>query len=184
MKGKGAPVLGLVFILVGGTGLLLSAGNGWGPGRSWPPGMMGPGMMGGWFAGGYPKARYRSNGERIYYTGISERSGPIPAAGGPMWLGMRGGGCVTCHGVHGRGGVPVMMGGAVPSDIRYETLTQEEHRAGEGTREHPPYTEALIKRAITEGQDPAGNPLDWTMPRWRIAAEDVEDLVAFLKTLR
>lgn len=146
--------------------------------------MMGPGMMGGPFGGAYGKSRYRSNGERIYYTGVSERTGPLPLSGGPMWIGMRGGGCVACHGVRGRGGVAVMMGGAIPSDIRHEALTQAEHREDEGGREHPPYTEALIKRAITEGLDPAGRPLDWTMPRWRMTPEDLEDLLTFLKTLR
>ncbi|MBI2469411.1 MAG: c-type cytochrome [Candidatus Rokubacteria bacterium] len=180
--GKRYPILGLVLIAIGTAGLiLLSSGGAWGPSPGWRP-MMGPGMMGGW-AGSYGKARYSSNGERIYYTGVSDRAGPIPASGGPMWLGMRGGGCVGCHGVRGRGGVPVMMGGAVPSDIRYEALTREAHREGEGAREHPAYTDALVKRAITEGLDPAGNSLDWTMPRWRVTAEDLDDLVAFLKTL-
>ncbi len=194
--GKRYPVLGLVLILVGGAGLLLlSAGEGWGPSPGWGPTMMGPGhpmggspmgqgMMGGWWWGWYGKQAFASNGERVYYTGVSERTGPISISGGPMWVGTRGGGCVACHGVQGRGGVPVMMGGAIPSDIRYEALTKQEHREGEKAREHPPYTDALIKRAITEGRDPAGNPLDWTMPRWRMGPGDLEDLVAFLKTLR
>ncbi|MBI3016024.1 MAG: cytochrome c [Candidatus Tectomicrobia bacterium] len=182
---KRYPVFGLVLIFLGGAGLLLlSAGGGWEPDLGWAPGMMGPGMAGRWFTGWYPKTRYASNGERIYYTGVSERTGPLPARGGPMWIGMRGGGCVACHGVEGRGGVPVMMGGAIPSDIRYEALTKEEHREDEKTREHPPYTDPLIKRAITEGIDPAGNPLDWTMPRWQMSPDDAEDLVAFLKTLK
>ncbi len=54
--------------------------------------------------------RFKSPGERIYYTGIGVNGYPIPFYGGPMWLRMHGGGCVSCHGVHGRGGVPVMMG--------------------------------------------------------------------------
>lgn len=177
------PVLGLVLILVGFLGLLsLSALGGWG-GPGWGPGMMGPGMMRGWF-GGDRKTGYRSNGERIYYTGVSARTGPIPTAGGPMWFGMHGGGCVACHGVGGRGGVPVMMGSAVPPDIRYEALTAEAHHEDDVAHEHPPYTDALIKRAITEGLDPAGRPLDWTMPRWRMTPQAQDDLVTFLKTRR
>jgi mono/diheme cytochrome c family protein len=179
------PILGFVLILIGGAGLLfLFAGDDWGPAPGWPPGMMGPGMMWGWSAGWYGKQTFASNGERIYYTGVSATTGPIPVGGGPMWMGMRGGGCVACHGVGGRGGVPVMMGGAVPSDIRYEALTRQEHKQGEKEREHPPYTDTLIKRAITEGRDPAGNPLDWTMPRWRLNDADFADLLAYLKTLR
>ena len=182
---KRYPILSLVLIAVGGAGLLLiSSGGAWGPGWAPGPGMMGPGMMGGWFPGRYVKAHYESNGERIYYTGVSGRTGQIPVSGGPMWVRMHGAGCVACHGLRGRGGVPVMMGTAIPSDIRYEALTKEKHEAGEGRQEHPPYTDLLIKRAITEGLDPAGNSLDWTMPRWRMAPEDLADVVAFLKSLR
>ncbi|MFQ5741480.1 MAG: c-type cytochrome, partial [Acidobacteriota bacterium] len=103
--------------------------------------------------------------------------------GGPMWLAMHGGGCVNCHGVHGRGGVPVPMGTKLPPDIRYKLLTEKEphaHGAGEG---HPVYTDELIKRAITQGLNPVGKPLDSTMPRWQMTDEDLSDLIAYLKTL-
>lgn len=54
---------------------------------------------------------------------------------------------------------------------------------GEAHQEHPPYTEETLKRAITRGLDPAGEPLDDLMPRWSISEADLNDLVAFLKTL-
>ena len=73
-----------------------------------------------------------------------------------------------------------MMGYAVPSDIRYETLTSGEHDEEE---EHPPYTDETIKRAIREGIDPAGKPLDLTMPRWKMSDKDLNDTVEYLKTL-
>lgn len=177
------PVLGVVLILLGVGGL--ACGPGLLPGMG--PGMMrghaGWGRMGG-PRGGPGKTSYASNGERLYYTGVSERTGPRPFQGGPMWLAMHGGGCVSCHGPHGRGGIPVMMGTAIPPDIRYEALTTEEHEKGTGEMAHPPYTDALIRRAITKGIDPAGQPLDWTMPRWQMGQEDLEDLLAYLKTLK
>ena len=167
-----------------------------GPGQ-WPPGAMGPGGMGagrmggpgGWGMMGGPgyvplNRRFTSNGERIYYTGVSAKTGPIPTEGGPMWMTHGGVGCVACHGVHGRGGVPVMMGTAVPEDIRYEVLTGKEPDPGKKETDHPPYTDALITRAITQGLDPAGEPLDWTMPRWHMSEADLTDLLAYLKTLR
>jgi mono/diheme cytochrome c family protein len=135
----------------------------------------------------YGKRTFASNGERIYYTGTSTKTGPIPRTGGPMWVYHAGVGCVACHGVQGRGGVPVMMGTAVPEDIRYPTLTAAEpHKEGEKKEEpdHPPFTDATIKRAITQGVDPANKPLDWTMPRWQLTDEDWTDLLAYLKTLR
>lgn len=111
---------------------------------------------------------FASNGEQIYYTGVSSRSGPIPFLGGPMWLRMHGGGCAACHSSAGRGGVPVMMGTTVPPDIRYARLT-EVHRGEPQEPAHSAYTDALIKRALTEGADPSGRELDWTMPRWRLS---------------
>ena len=101
-----------------------------------------------------------------------------------MWVYHTGVGCVACHGVHGRGGVPVMMGTAVPADIRYAVLIGKEHPAGEEKMDHPPYTDATIRKAIIQGLDLTGEPLDWTMPRWQIADQDLNDLLAYLKTLR
>src|SRR3990172_4830349 len=182
-------IVGMILIVIGIAGLSF-LGPGFGP-WSWGPGMMGPGMMrgpGGWgMMGGPgglpPKADFASNGERIYYTGTSGKRGPIPFQGGPPWLAMHGGGCVNCHGVNARGGVPVMMGTAIPADIRYAALTAKNgHDKGEEA--HPRYGDTLIARAITQGIDPAGKPLDWTMPRWQMTEEDLNDLIAYLKTLR
>jgi mono/diheme cytochrome c family protein len=160
--------------------------GGYGPGGMM--GSYGPGAMMGPEPGPvYGKRTFASNGERIYYTGTSTKTGPIPRTGGPMWVYHAGVGCVACHGVQGRGGVPVMMGTAVPEDIRYPTLTAAEpHKEGEKKEEpdHPPFTDATIKRAITQGVDPANKPLDWTMPRWQLTDEDWTDLLAYLKTLR
>jgi mono/diheme cytochrome c family protein len=77
-----------------------------------------------------------------------------------------------------------MMGTAVPEDIRYAVLTGKEHEEGGEEMDHPPYSDATIKRAITQGVDAAGKPLDWTMPRWQMSEGDLKDLLAFLKTLR
>lgn len=52
-----------------------------------------------------------------------------------------------------------------------------------GQRGHPPYTDELIKRAITEGLDPGGKPLDKTMPRWKMSDRDLDDVIAYLKQL-
>jgi len=124
---------------------------------------------------------YAGNGETIYFTGFNNRGERIPFTGGPHWLYRHGGGCAACHGPDGRGEAPVMMGTEIPSDIRYHHLIEEEEH-GEG-EEHPPYTDETIKQAIIEGLDPAGEPLDLTMPRWQISERDLDDLLKFLKTL-
>ena len=129
-----------------------------------------------------PLQGYASNGETVYFTGVNDRGERIPFTGGPMWLSMDGGGCASCHRPNGRGGFPVKMGTEIPSDILYETLTSEEMEHG-GEETHPPYTDETIKRAITEGFEPDGEPMDLTMPRWQMSERDLDDLLEFLKTL-
>jgi cytochrome c oxidase subunit II len=134
--------------------------------------------------------RFDSNGERIYFTARSASGQPIRADVDRMQGMQRGGmACVDCHGEDGRGGVVriMMMERFEAPDIRYKTLAEEDH-AQEGQEEndhdeHPPYTDETLKRAITEGIDPAGEPLDWPMPRWQMDESDLDDLIAYLKTL-
>ena len=52
---------------------------------------------------------FRSNGEKIYFTGINDNGERVPLTGGPQWLINHGGSCVNCHGRDGRGGLIPMM---------------------------------------------------------------------------
>lgn len=129
--------------------------------------------------------RYASNGERIYFTGTSA-NGRISYSAGGFGGGMMGGGqlaCADCHGRDGRGGRHVMhMTTMNAPDIRWSALTEAEH-GEEGGMGHPPYDEATFKRAVTQGLDPGGNPLDSDMPRWRMSEQDLDELIAYLQTL-
>jgi len=169
-----ASVIGLAFYAIEGKAQM-------GPGMMGRG--MGPGMMGRGYYGPQYGPQFKSVGEQIYYTGIGGTGYPIPFDGGPMWLRMHGGGCVSCHGVHGRGGVPVMMGTTIPTDIRYKALTGKEKHVHEGKEEEHDYTDALIKRAIIQGLEADGKVMDWTMPRWQISEADLNELVEYLKTL-
>ncbi len=143
-------------------------------------GMMGGSMMGsGIMGGGYNKDSFSSNGERIYYTGIGSTGRRIGFEGGPMWLYMRGGSCVDCHGTNGKGGVPVMMGTAIPADLT-NLFTAHSH----GDEKMVPYNDDLLKRAIIKGIDANGESLDPTMPRWYMPEKDSNDLVAYIETLQ
>jgi cytochrome c oxidase subunit 2 len=140
------------------------------------------------FRRGIPQVRMLSdrplsNGERIYLTGTS-RTGPgITArmegmqAAPPRMLS-----CAACHGEDGRGRQVrmMMMGTFATPNIRWSHLTEAEHEEAE---EHPPYDEETLRQAITCGVDPAGHPLDWQMPRWQMTESQLDDLVAYLKTL-
>jgi cytochrome c oxidase subunit II len=173
-------VIGL--LLLAGIILLLNYSGYLGPTFSW--GFRSP-MMG---PSNRPLQRYESNGERIYFTGTSDSGGVIrsdrPGMGRMMAGGMA---CVDCHGEDGRGSTfSMMMGTYEAPDIRYSTLTAEDHGGEEGEGEHdehPPYTDETIKRAITDGIDPGGEALEWPMPRWEMSESDLNDLLAFLKTL-
>ncbi|SFM60393.1 c-type cytochrome [Methanolobus profundi] len=167
------------------------AGGMMGQGYYGQGGMMGSGyytddgMMGGDYV--YPygvdlKTEFDSNGETIYYTGYNESGERIGFTYGPNWLYVHGGSCVNCHGVDGKGGVPIMMSYVVPPDITYDSLTSEEHEMEDG-EEHEVFTDESIKVAISEGVEPSGEELDLAMPRWQMSDGDLDDIVEYLKEL-
>lgn len=166
MNVKSIPPIAILMILIGLGGLLFLTYDS-------------PGYMKS-FYGNDLKTSFQSNGEQIYYTGYNDQGQRIRTTGGPVWLYMHGGSCVDCHGVNGRGGVPVMMATEIPTDITYASLTSG---AEHGEDEHSPYTNETIIIAIRDGIDPAGNPLDPTMPGWQMSDRDIEDLLGYLKTL-
>jgi len=88
--------------------------------------------------------------------------------------------CGNCHGPEGRGRPE---GGIRPVDITWSELTKSYGHDHEGRRRHPPFDEASLKRAVTEGVDPGGHPLDGAMPRFTISGRDWKALVAYLKVL-
>ncbi len=167
-----------------------------GRGNQWWGPMMGPAGRGGW---GGPGARgmmgygpnrqglpasFSSNGQRIFLTGTSQSGNPITARIGYMQTANGATSCANCHLEDARGGSwRTAMGSFRVPNITYPVLTsRQEHE--EGGRKHPPYTEATIKRAITQGVDPAGQPLQPPMPRWSMSSKDLNDLVQYLKNLR
>lgn len=142
------------------------------------PGVVAPGLAG--YPSGFGTGAFTSNGQRIYFTVTSARGTSITYSGG-IGMGMMGRlACATCHGADGRGGpVRMMMYSVDVPDIRYQTLTSGDHEG----MEHEAYTDEDIKRAITQGVEPDGHSLDPFMPRWSMSEEDLNDLLAFLKTL-
>jgi cytochrome c oxidase subunit II len=119
---------------------------------------------------------FRSNGERIYFTGTSERGTAMSYTSGPPSSGwMMGNGrltCASCHGPHGRGGVHNMgmMQTMTAKDIRWSVLQKE-------------FDAEKFRMAVTKGQDPDGTQLNKDMPRWNMGNDDLADLIAYLKTL-
>ena len=140
--------------------------------------------MGSGRAGFYGKNTYSSNGERIYYLALDRAGRRISFRGGPQWMSMMGGSCVNCHGVNGRGGNPIMMSTSVAPNITYQALVSGNHGGHRDEKtEAIPYDDERINRAVTDGLDAAGRPLDWSMPRWLLNEQDLADLVEYLKVL-
>ena len=133
----------------------------------------GGGMMGG---SGSGTNSYSSVGESIFLSGVGadgqkiSRNAPAVSQGSLM---MGGGGCGSCHGADGRGGtIKMMTGTAIEApDITYDALI----KAG--------FTDATIGRAIRDGLDESGKPLEDAMPRWQMSDPDVGAVIAYLKQL-
>ena len=121
-------------------------------------------------------------GKVIYLEGTSPSGGEITAVIGDGGTEVPAS-VMPCGGCHGRDGRGRPEGGISPSNLTWPALTKPygvEHPSG---RRHPPYTERLLKRAITMGTDPAANRLHVAMPRYRLLHRDLEDLVAYIRRL-
>jgi hypothetical protein len=123
------------------------------------------------------------NGERIYFTSMSNRGDQTIYSGGPNFGGMMMGSyltCAACHGPEGRGGLHQMhMTTMNAPDIRYSALNSMPDMQNSKT----PYGMDQFKLEVEEGKDLNGEELNSDMPRWSMSNDDLEDLFAFLKTL-
>lgn len=119
-------------------------------------------------------------GKKIFLEGVTEGDIPIVAVLSGVDVPATVLPCGSCHGPDGKGKAE---GGVQPSDIRWVALTriyQEKNKEG---RRHPPYEEKDFKKAVTLGFDPGGNALNATMPRYRMSAQDMNDLLAYIKRI-
>ena len=120
-----------------------------------------------------------NRGREIFERGASPSGSPITAAagGGPISASIP---CSNCHGHNGEG---KPEGGIFPSNVTWDALTKPYGLTHPDGRTHPPYTERLLKRAITAGTDPAGNTLNKAMPRFQLSLADSSDLIAYMMKL-
>jgi len=121
-------------------------------------------------------------GKRIYAQGESESGTPLSAliarSGAPLPASI-----VPCGGCHGADGQGRPEGGVVPPDITWSSLTNSYGHDHDYGRSHPSYDEQSLADSIVDGIDPADNVLDSTMPRYAISADDLADLIAYIKRL-
>ena len=88
--------------------------------------------------------------------------------------------CINCHGVDGRGADDYV--GVAPLNINWYALASSGAHS-HAVRMHGAFDELTLARAIIFGVDPDGNKMENAMPRYDMAKEDVEDLIAYLKVM-
>lgn len=140
-------------------------------------------------------------GRRIYREGVLPSGlplrglaqGDVPAAGARL-------ACASCHRPSGFGGVeggtlvppvtgPALFSGTPPSagellgKLYQEELSQASWSRLRAARERPAYTAASLAAALRRGTDPDGRALDPLMPRYELDGPDLDDLIAYLRTL-
>jgi mono/diheme cytochrome c family protein len=88
--------------------------------------------------------------------------------------------CATCHGSDGRGRTTQMF--RAPN-ITYPNLTNSQGMLAPDGSRGPTYTDAAIRKAVTQGIDPTGARLAAPMPQWQLTDREWADLLAYLKRL-
>ena len=72
---------------------------------------------------------------------------------------------------------------AVPPLTPAALFEEDDDGSGDdGHGDHDGYSDAALRRAITEGLDPDGKRFDPVMPRWSMSEQDLADLIDFLKS--
>jgi ABC-type branched-subunit amino acid transport system substrate-binding protein len=90
---------------------------------------------------------------------------------------------VTCGGCHGAKGEGKTEGGVTAGNLQWSNLTKPYGHTHPSGRQHGAFDEMSFVRAVTGGVDPKGNALQVAMPRYKMAAEDMADLLAYLKRI-
>lgn len=110
-------------------------------------------------------------GRSIYFDGVG-RDGTLAYSQGPDWLRFTTANCVVCHGERGRGLTVQAAGitGVAPA-VTWPALVERG------------YDEPSLRRALTQGVDPHGREFHYYMPRWVLADEELDALVAWLQRL-
>lgn len=129
-------------------------------------------------------------GEALYLHGVAGSGKPLEASrqAGSKLQGTLAA-CVNCHQRSGLGGregrnlVPPITGRYL---FRPRAGSDDDRGIPfvEGMRpDRVPYTDATLARAIREGVDAAGRPLNYLMPRYDIGESDMATLVGYLRRL-
>jgi ABC-type branched-subunit amino acid transport system substrate-binding protein len=119
-------------------------------------------------------------GKAIYLRGESPSGREITATVGELDVPASTLTCAGCHGLRGEGKTE---GGVTAGNLTWAGLVKPDGHTHPTGRKHGPFNETLFARSLVEGFDPSGNELAVAMPRFKMSAEDLGDLIAYLKRI-
>jgi ABC-type branched-subunit amino acid transport system substrate-binding protein len=90
---------------------------------------------------------------------------------------------VTCAGCHGMRGEGKTEGGVTAGSLTWSHLVKPYGHTHTTGRKHGPFKESSFTRAVVNGVDADGNDLLVAMPRFKLSADDMADLIAYVKRL-
>lgn len=128
-------------------------------------------------------------GQRLYREGILASGDPVVATTVKQNLRLSGAGA-ACSSCHRRSGFGSSEGYRPIRPITGRYLFQAVnapnprmfHSPVSSPGMRPAYSDTTLARALRDGIDTAGRPLDGMMPRYRLGDQDLDNLVAYLKT--
>jgi ABC-type branched-subunit amino acid transport system substrate-binding protein len=119
-------------------------------------------------------------GKALYLRGESPSGKEITAMVGDLDVPSS---TLTCAGCHGPRGEGKTEGGVTAGNLTWSNMVKAYGHTHPSGRKHSAFDEKLFIKALTEGIDPSGNELAKAMPRYKMAPEDVVDLIAYLKRI-
>jgi mono/diheme cytochrome c family protein len=127
-----------------------------------------------------PLNEQERRGQAIYVGGESASGPEVTAAVGQIDVPAE---MLSCAGCHGRRGEGKTEGGVAAGALAWTHLTKPSGHTHPTGRKHGPFDESSFAKAITSGTDSSGNQLLTAMPRYRMTAEQMADLVSYLKRI-
>ncbi len=127
-----------------------------------------------------PLTAQERRGRIIYLRGESAAGREIVATVGELDVPST---TVACAGCHGRKGEGKTEGGVSAGNLTWANLTKTYGHTHPTGRKHGPFNDPSFIMAVANGVDPNRNRLLAAMPRYRMAPEDMADLLAYLKRI-
>lgn len=119
-------------------------------------------------------------GKEIYLRGTSASGREIVGRIGEIDVPASTVSCAGCHGMRGEGKTE---GGITAGNLTWPHLLKPYGHTHPTGRKHGPFSESSFIRAVVNGVDSDGNDLQVVMPRYRFSAEDMADLLAYVKRI-